>query len=78
MFDKIVTCRVGPVRRTSVISYIYETAAEHSTRIVDKDHPAAWRALNGLGLKAKEAATPRNDDPRNNDQRGHEQGSEPA
>ncbi len=32
--------------------------AEHSTRSVflDKAHPAAWRALNGLGLKAKEAA----------------------
>ncbi|MCB5273084.1 hypothetical protein BJG92_00596 [Arthrobacter sp. SO5] len=23
---------------------------------LDKEHPAAWRALNGLGLKAKEAA----------------------
>ena len=37
-----------------------ETAAaqHHTTRSVflDKDHPAAWRALNGLGLKAKEAA----------------------
>ncbi|BCW68523.1 alkyl hydroperoxide reductase AhpD [Arthrobacter sp. NicSoilB4] len=34
-------------------------AAQHtSTRSVflDKAHPAAWRALNGLGLKAKEAA----------------------
>ena len=34
-------------------------AAQHpSTRSVflDKEHPAAWRALNGLGLKAKEAA----------------------
>lgn len=33
-------------------------APEHSTRSVflDKAHPAAWRALNGLGLKAKEAA----------------------
>jgi AhpD family alkylhydroperoxidase len=36
-----------------------ETAeAQHTTRSVflDKEHPAAWRALNGLGLKAKEAA----------------------
>ena len=37
-----------------------ETAAaqHHTTRSVflDKAHPAAWRALNGLGLKAKEAA----------------------
>jgi AhpD family alkylhydroperoxidase len=37
-----------------------ETAAaqHHMTRSVflDKEHPAAWRALNGLGLKAKEAA----------------------
>lgn len=35
------------------------TAAQpHTTRSVflDKAHPAAWRALNGLGLKAKEAA----------------------
>ncbi|MDQ0755008.1 carboxymuconolactone decarboxylase family protein [Arthrobacter sp. B3I4] len=30
----------------------------HSPRSVflDKEHPAAWRALNGLGLKAKESA----------------------
>ena len=37
-----------------------ETAAvqHHTNRSVflDKEHPAAWRALNGLGLKAKEAA----------------------
>ncbi len=35
------------------------SAPEHGTRSVflDKEHPAAWRALNGLGLKAKEAAT---------------------
>jgi AhpD family alkylhydroperoxidase len=34
------------------------SAREHSTRSVflDKAHPAAWRALNGLGLKATEAA----------------------
>src|SRR6478736_3857704 len=38
-------------------------AAEHGVRssssgrlFLDKEHPAAWRALNGLGLKAKEAA----------------------
>ena len=37
-----------------------ETSAPgHGPRSVflDKEHPAAWRALNGLGLKAKEAAT---------------------
>lgn len=36
-----------------------ETApTQHNTRSVflDKEHPAAWRALNGLGLKAREAA----------------------
>ncbi|MET3812240.1 carboxymuconolactone decarboxylase family protein [Arthrobacter sp. UYEF3] len=35
------------------------SAAEHTAGSVflDKEHPAAWRALNGLGLKAKEAAT---------------------
>ena len=36
-----------------------ETSAPgHSGRSVflDKEHPAAWRALNGLGLKAKEGA----------------------
>ena len=40
------------------------SAAEHGDRnsspgrlFLDKEHPAAWRALNGLGLKAKEAAT---------------------
>lgn len=41
-----------------------ETAApQHPTMrsvrnsvFLDKEHPAAWRALNGLGLKAKEAA----------------------
>lgn len=27
----------------------------HSHIFLDKQHPAAWRALNGLGLKAKEA-----------------------
>ena len=27
----------------------------HSLIFLDKHHPAAWRALNGLGLKAKEA-----------------------
>ena len=27
----------------------------HSHLFLDKQHPAAWRALNGLGLKAKEA-----------------------
>jgi AhpD family alkylhydroperoxidase len=27
----------------------------HSHIFLDKHHPAAWRALNGLGLKAKEA-----------------------
>jgi AhpD family alkylhydroperoxidase len=27
----------------------------HSHLFLDKHHPAAWRALNGLGLKAKEA-----------------------
>ena len=42
-----------------------ETTALHSTHtrdtptarsvFLDKEHPAAWRALNGLGLKAKEA-----------------------
>ena len=34
-------------------------AAQHPTTrsiFLDKEHPAAWRALNGLGLKAKEAA----------------------
>jgi len=43
-------CNLGPMDETS--------APEHSTRSVflDKAHPAAWRALNGLGLKAKEAA----------------------
>jgi AhpD family alkylhydroperoxidase len=30
-------------------------AGEHRV-FLDKEHPAAWRALNGLGLKAKEAA----------------------
>ncbi|MGO4229840.1 carboxymuconolactone decarboxylase family protein [Arthrobacter sp. YAF34] len=29
---------------------------EHRSVFLDKQHPAAWRALNGLGLKAKEAA----------------------
>jgi AhpD family alkylhydroperoxidase len=29
---------------------------EHGNIFLDKAHPAAWRALNGLGLKAKEAA----------------------
>lgn len=37
-----------------------ETAApqhpDHRSVFLDKEHPAAWRALNGLGLKAKEAA----------------------
>ncbi|MEO5781397.1 MULTISPECIES: carboxymuconolactone decarboxylase family protein [Arthrobacter] len=36
-----------------------ETAAhapQHRSVFLDKAHPAAWRALNGLGLKAKEAA----------------------
>ncbi|HSN37086.1 MAG TPA: carboxymuconolactone decarboxylase family protein, partial [Arthrobacter sp.] len=37
-----------------------ETASgQHPTTrsvFLDKEHPAAWRALNGLGLKAKEAA----------------------
>jgi len=34
------------------------SASDHGTHSVflDKAHPAAWRALNGLGLKAKEAA----------------------
>ena len=33
-------------------------APHHTPRSVylDKQHPAAWRALNGLGLKAREAA----------------------
>ena len=30
---------------------------EQRNFFLDKAHPAAWRALNGLGLKAKEAAT---------------------
>ncbi len=30
--------------------------AGHRSVFLDKAHPAAWRALNGLGLKAKEAA----------------------
>ena len=29
----------------------------HRSIFLDKAHPAAWRALNGLGLKAKEATT---------------------
>ncbi len=29
---------------------------EHRSVFLDKEHPSAWRALNGLGLKAKEAA----------------------
>ena len=29
---------------------------EHRSVFLDKEHPGAWRALNGLGLKAKEAA----------------------
>jgi AhpD family alkylhydroperoxidase len=35
-----------------------ENSAHPHTRSVflDKEHPSAWRALNGLGLKAKEAA----------------------
>jgi len=36
-----------------------KAAAQHHTTgsiFLDKEHPAAWRALNGLGLKAKEAA----------------------
>ncbi|XAS63836.1 carboxymuconolactone decarboxylase family protein [Pseudarthrobacter sp. So.54] len=36
-----------------------ETAPAHDTTktvFLDKEHPAVWRALNGLGLKAKEAA----------------------
>ena len=34
------------------------SAPGHNSRSVflDKEHPAAWRALNGLGLKAKESA----------------------
>jgi AhpD family alkylhydroperoxidase len=28
----------------------------HRSVFLDKEHPAAWRALNGLALKAKEAA----------------------
>lgn len=31
--------------------------ARHRSVFLDKAHPGAWRALNGLGLKAKEAAT---------------------
>jgi AhpD family alkylhydroperoxidase len=31
------------------------SAGEHRV-FLDKEHPAVWRALNGLGLKAKEAA----------------------
>ena len=31
---------------------------------LDKQHPAAWRALNGLGLKAKEAALEAGLDPK--------------
>ena len=31
---------------------------------LDKQHPAAWRALNGLGLKAKEAAQEAGLDPK--------------
>lgn len=43
-------CTLGPMEETS--------SPEHGTRSVflDKAHPAAWRALNGLGLKVKEAA----------------------
>ncbi|BCW73052.1 carboxymuconolactone decarboxylase family protein [Arthrobacter sp. NicSoilB8] len=29
---------------------------DHRSVFLDKAHPAAWRALNGLGLKAKEGA----------------------
>jgi AhpD family alkylhydroperoxidase len=33
------------------------TAHQHTRSVfLDKEHPAAWRALNALGLKAKEAA----------------------
>ena len=33
------------------------TAHQHTRSVfLDKENPAAWRALNGLGLKAKEAA----------------------
>lgn len=32
------------------------TAVKHDRVFLDKQHPAAYRALNGLGLKAREAA----------------------
>jgi AhpD family alkylhydroperoxidase len=44
-----------------IVESMNETVAprspEQRTVFLDKAHPAAWRALNGLGLKAKEAAT---------------------
>ena len=44
-------CTLGRMSETST--------PEHGRRSVflDKEHPAAWRALNGLGLKVKESAT---------------------
>jgi AhpD family alkylhydroperoxidase len=43
----------------SLLTMDEKAAAQHHTTgsiFLDKEHPAAWRALNGLGLKAKEAA----------------------
>jgi AhpD family alkylhydroperoxidase len=44
-----------------IVESMNETAAPQNSEqrnvFLDKAHPAAWRALNGLGLKAKEAAT---------------------
>src|SRR5687768_13007058 len=43
-----------------IVESMNETAGlqktEHRSVFLDKEHPSAWRALNGLGLKAKEAA----------------------
>src|SRR4051812_31382437 len=52
--------RRGTPRGIGIVDSMNETAAsqnpEHRSVFLDKEHPAAWRALNGLGLKAKEIA----------------------
>ena len=60
-FDKFVTWRAGePSPDLCNLGSMNEISGpEHGARNVflDKEHPAAWRALNGLGLKVKESAT---------------------
>lgn len=61
MFDKHchATLRTGP-KLVGIVEPMNESSApqnpDHRSVFLDKQHPAAWRALNGLGLKAKEAA----------------------